>query len=75
MYDTLIINGTMTLVRKGNAWTHKGTAVNPRDLIRDLASRQDYVEVEAIRTDGIVDVYEYVDGQHYHTTFAVNRGC
>ena len=75
MYDTLIIIGSMTLVRDGDTWTHNGQDVDPRAIIRDIASRQAYVEVQAIRTDGIVDVYEYVDGRYYHTTFAINRGC
>lgn len=72
MYDTLIINGT-TLFKTDGKWTHRGNEVDPRTIIRDLAGRNDYVEVEAIRTNGIVDIYEYVDGKHYHTTYAVNR--
>ena len=72
MYDTIIIDN-VTLVWGGNAWMYKGAAVNPRDIIHDIASRQDYVEVQAIRTNGIIDVYEYVDGRYYHTTYAVNR--
>ena len=72
MYTMLILEG-QPIVRDGNVWMHRGTAVDVRDLIRDLASRISPLEVQAVRKDGIVDVYEYVDGRYYHTTFGVNK--
>ena len=72
-YEILIINDGRPIMRDGDVWTCKGTAVNPREIIRDLVSLESRVVVQAFRADGDVDVIDYVDGKHYHTTYGVNR--
>nr|DAF57467.1 MAG TPA: hypothetical protein [Myoviridae sp. ctqfO1] len=65
MYDFLIINGGMMIAKVNGMWLHNGAAVDPRAIIRDLASRQDEVGIIAYRADGIADAYDYVGGRHY----------
>lgn len=72
MYEMLIINDGKALVRDGDKWMRAGQEVDARHLIRTLAALMPVVEVQAVRTDGVIDVYEYVDGRYYRTTYAVN---
>lgn len=73
MYDMYIINDGTPIIRDGNTWKLKGVEVNPDDLIHAIVALESYVEVQAVRVNGVIDVIEYVDGKHYHTTRGVNK--
>lgn len=73
MYDMYIINDGTPIIRDGDTWTLRGGEVNPDDLIHAIVALESYVEVQAFRVNGDIDVIDYVDGKHYHTTRAINR--
>lgn len=73
MYDMYIINDGTPIIRDGDAWKLRGVEVNPDDLIHTLVALVSVVEVQAFRANGTVDVIEYVDGKHYHTTRNINK--